>query len=451
MITSIIIPLFNKVDYTRACLDALYKNSGPKKHFEVIAVDNGSRDKTPRLLKETARKYPSFHVVTNKKNRGFAAACNNGAEVSKGKYLVFLNNDTEPQPGWLSGLTKVMEKDESIAAAGSKLLFPNGTIQHAGVAIVKNLITDSFPGFTHIYYEQPGTLEEANRKKIYQVLSAACLMVREEKFREVGGFDEGYWNGCEDIDLCLKIGEKGGKLVYVPGSVVIHHEFGSGTERFSKGSRNRERLMEKWGNRVIPDYIRKPRNPYMLNPHSPVTAHFRGGEWEKKLLLKYLPPDYVSAEYFLLGQAVSPGDLKTREYFFQNVLKLLLARERKTPMECYRIASSYKQLRRFNKSVVWFRKVVAETEDVSLVSGSYFHMGEIELLQGKIKKAVEFFKQTKALNPNHQKAREYLDANKKILRKKNAQNIDHNTLLQIREVCETVRRRTKKSYDISHP
>lgn len=248
---SIIIPVFNKVEYTKQCMEALIQNT-PGNLYEVIFIDNASTDGTEEFLKSLKG---NVKLITNEENRGFAKACNQGAKVASAPYLLFLNNDTEPQSGWLEKLLKVLDKDSSIAAVGSKLLFPDSTIQHAGVIVINDKKLPDPLVARHIYYQQPAALREANLMVTYQALTAACLMFRKSAFEEVGGFDEEYWNGYEDIDLCFKMRAKGWKLVYQPESVVIHHESKSGSERFSRVNDNISRLHSKWLGKITPDFI----------------------------------------------------------------------------------------------------------------------------------------------------------------------------------------------------
>ena len=98
---SIIIPVFNQVEFTARCLETLYANTPLDRVHEVIVVDNASSDGTGTFLEEARKRYPKLKVLTNRENLLFAKACNQGADVAGGDYLVFLNNDTEPLAGWL--------------------------------------------------------------------------------------------------------------------------------------------------------------------------------------------------------------------------------------------------------------------------------------------------------------------------------------------------------------
>jgi len=251
---SIIIPLYNKVEFSRRCLKALEAHT-PAGRYELILVDNGSTDATGSFLDTLS---PGIKVLKNKVNMGFAKACNQGARVATSDYLLFLNNDTEPQPGWLEPLLRTAWHDTQVAAVGSKLLFPDGTIQHAGV-----ILADDRPNLDplvaeHVYYALPAGYPEANVSRAYQTLTAACLLVRRSAYEAVQEFDEGYWNGYEDVDLCFKLGQKGWSIIYQPESVVVHYESKSGKERLAKAEENIARLHAKWLGVVKPEVIVHP-------------------------------------------------------------------------------------------------------------------------------------------------------------------------------------------------
>jgi GT2 family glycosyltransferase/glycosyltransferase involved in cell wall biosynthesis len=248
---SIIIPLFNQAQLTRNCLAALERQT-PAGLYEVILVDNGSTDATAELL---ATWNGTAAILRNPDNRGFAAACNQGARAATGRFLLFLNNDTEVMANWLQPLIACLDHDPLAAAAGSKLLYPDGTIQHAGVIVVDDQTTGDPLLAKHQYLGLPAEHPPANRRAQVQALTAACLLVRRDAFSAVGGFDEGYWNGYEDVDLCFKLAAQGWHLIYEPASVVRHYESKSGPERFRRARQNIERLHHKWLGKVQPAAI----------------------------------------------------------------------------------------------------------------------------------------------------------------------------------------------------
>ncbi|HEX2866163.1 MAG TPA: glycosyltransferase [Ignavibacteriales bacterium] len=255
-LVSIIIPTFNKLYLTHRAVLSVQLNT--RMPYEIIIVDNCSTDGTREYAQNLSLEFPNVKFVLNNKNEGFAKANNIGVSKAEGRYILCLNNDTEPQAGWMEALLSIAENDESVAAVGSKLLFPHGTIQHAGVIVAEKLNTDIedekfMP--THIHYGSKADLPEANFARTYQVLTAASLLIRKDAFIQAGGYDEQYWNGYEDVDLCLKLTSKGWKLVYQPESIVIHYESQSGPERFSKNNENIRLLRLKWMGKIKPDFL----------------------------------------------------------------------------------------------------------------------------------------------------------------------------------------------------
>ncbi|MHC4944565.1 MAG: glycosyltransferase [Planctomycetota bacterium] len=254
----IIIPVFNKQEMTQRCLETLFQNTPEALHLEVLVVDNGSSDGTSVYLEEACDEYSNLQVISFAENKGFALACNQGAENTGAPLLLFLNNDTEVMEGWLEPLLNVMDTDPQVAAVGSKMLYPKGTIQHAGVVLCEDRGTGDPLVAKHIYNGLPADYEEASELRVYQALTAACLLVRRSDFIEAGGFDEGFWNGYEDVDLCLRFQEMGKLCVFQPASKIIHRASQSGSERFQRARENIGRLHQKWLGKVKPDVVIQP-------------------------------------------------------------------------------------------------------------------------------------------------------------------------------------------------
>jgi GT2 family glycosyltransferase/tetratricopeptide (TPR) repeat protein len=234
---SIIIPTWNKIELTKQCLTALAAATMDVS-FEVIIVDNGSTDGTREFLSELKG---DVQIIQNDRNLGFAKACNQGARAARGKYLVFLNNDTIPQSQWLNPLVNEVEDYPEVGIVGSKLLFADGSIQHAGVAFMRSIRTAY-----HIYRSAPGTDPGVNQRRAFQAVTAACMLIRRELFEEAHGFDEAFINGFEDVDLCLKVREKGFQVIYQPRSVVYHLESQT-PGRNEHENQNSQLLQERWG------------------------------------------------------------------------------------------------------------------------------------------------------------------------------------------------------------
>jgi glycosyltransferase involved in cell wall biosynthesis len=234
---SIIIPTWNNALLTEQCLQAIIKNTNYP-NFEIIIIDNGSKDGTEQLLRNLNT---DIMIIKNTENLGFAKACNQGAMAAKGQYLVFLNNDTIPQKGWLTELISFMNLHPEAGIAGSKLLYPDDTIQHCGAAM-------RFDGkfFRHPYKYLHRNHPLVNQPRELDAVTAACFITPRELFFKLGKFDEHYLNGCEDMDYCTAVRRSGATIHYVPTSELYHLE--SQTPRpEDKDRENFQRYLKKWG------------------------------------------------------------------------------------------------------------------------------------------------------------------------------------------------------------
>jgi len=250
VLVSIIIPCYNKVEFTERCLEALFANTPASLGYEVILVDNASTDSTPTLgarLEAEGR----MRVIRNESNLGFAKACNRGAGVAQGGLLLFLNNDTVPLPGWLEPLLETLGRDPRIAVVGSKLLYPDGRVQHAGVVLTENNAGELL-FWDHVYRLAAADIPWVNQERDFQVVTGACYLIRRDVFEVVGGFHEAYRNGCEDIDLSLLVRKKGFRVVYCPRSVLYHHESVS-EGRHQHNIDNLLLLHQRWAGQVQSD------------------------------------------------------------------------------------------------------------------------------------------------------------------------------------------------------
>ena len=259
---SIIMPLFNNVTYTAEALVTLAEHT-EYSDYELILVDNGSSDATGELL---AFVQGDVTIIHNSVNLGFAKASNQGAAVARSDYLLFLNNDTELRQGWLPPLLRVLDDEPDVGAVGARLLFPDGTIQHAGMIVAEDLRQGIALNPVHVFVGRPSDHPQANVRSFGQVVTGACILVRRSAFEAAGGFDEGYWNGFEDVDLCFKLGRSGWKVVYEPESCLVHHQSVSGPERFVKEDENRLRLQERWVGQIVPDVLITASGHVELHP-----------------------------------------------------------------------------------------------------------------------------------------------------------------------------------------
>lgn len=241
-IISIIIPVYNKYLYTFNCLNSISKNISYNLAFEVLLIDDCSTDETQESLKEIS----GIRVIKNSENLGFIRSCNAGAAEAKGKYLFFLNNDTQILPNCVESLLNILEKDVSVGAVGSKLLYPNGKLQEAGGIIWQDATGWNYGRLDSA--DQP----EYNYLRTVDYCSGASLLVITEIFKQLNGFSEQFLPAYyEDTDLCFAIRQLGYKVIYQPQSQLIHYEgitsgtdLNSGVKQYQEV--NRSKFFKKW-------------------------------------------------------------------------------------------------------------------------------------------------------------------------------------------------------------
>ena len=241
---SIVIPVRNRAALTKQCLEVLLDSPPQDIASEIVVVDDGSTDSTAQML---AERFDQVRVVQHERNLGFAASCNDGAAAATGEWLVFLNNDTLPQPGWLEALLRHASSDERIGLVGSKLLFPNGTIQHAGVVFARDLSP------RHIYTGFPAEHPAVNTSRQFQAVTGACALIRRSLFQEAGQFDTQFVNAYEDVDFCFRLRRLGYEVHYCHESVLYHLE--SATRDHALDRQNHELFLERWSELVYQDDI----------------------------------------------------------------------------------------------------------------------------------------------------------------------------------------------------
>lgn len=238
---SVIVPVYNQLAMTLACLRALV-DAGEKTGFEVIVVDDASTDSTPELLPTI----PGLVFVRNKKNLGFIGACNAGAAIARGEFLVFLNNDTTVEPGWLQALLSTFAQYPDTGLAGSKLVYPDGRLQEAG-----GIVFSDGSGWNYGRFEDPAH-PRFNFVREVDYCSGASIAIRRELFESLGGFDAHYAPAYyEDTDLAMRVRQLGLKVRYQPASVVVHHEGATSGTDTASGIKayqvaNQAKFQERW-------------------------------------------------------------------------------------------------------------------------------------------------------------------------------------------------------------
>ena len=242
---SILIPVWNKVALTRACLDALRRHT-PAGLFEVIVWDNGSTDGTQEFLRGCSAEDSALRWFRSEENLGFVGGNNAAAEHARGEYLVFLNNDTEPRAGWLEALLEAMEADDRVGAVGAKLIYPDGRLQEAGGIVFRDA-----SGWNYGRLQDPRD-PRYNFPREVDYCSAACLLTRATLFKELGGFDVRYAPAYyEDTDYCFALRERGFRVMYEPRCEIVHHEGATAGQDLKQGLKqyqvvNGKKFAEKW-------------------------------------------------------------------------------------------------------------------------------------------------------------------------------------------------------------
>jgi len=238
---SVIIPVYNQLNYTIDCIYSIIINSGFDDFEIIIANDNSTEDQS--ILNKY---FTNLSILTNTTNLGFLKNCNNAALQAKGDYLVFLNNDTYVLKNWLSELLDVFRRFDNVGIAGSKLVYPDGHLQEAG-----GIIWQDGSAWNYGNGGDPSSYEY-NYVRETDYVSGASLMISKKLWLEIGGFDELYAPAyCEDSDLCMKVRAKGYKVFYEPCSIVIHYEGATHGKNVNKGVKqhqvvNMQLLAEKW-------------------------------------------------------------------------------------------------------------------------------------------------------------------------------------------------------------
>ncbi len=240
-LVSIVIPVYNQLHHTWNCLSSLQETAGTVP-FEVIVVDDGSAD-------ETAREIPRIRGVRfhkNPQNLGFIGACNAGAALAKGRFVLFLNNDTAVQPGWLEPLVRTFDEFERVGLVGSKLVYPDGRLQEAG-----GIIFNDGAGWNYGRFDHPEDPRYDFPREV-DYCSGAAILIERELFQRFGGFDTLYTPAYyEDTDLAFKVRAAGLRVIYQPASRVVHFEgitsgtdTGSGVKRYQVV--NQQKFRERW-------------------------------------------------------------------------------------------------------------------------------------------------------------------------------------------------------------
>jgi len=262
-LVSIIIPVYNQWNYTYNCLKSIKENTEDVS-FEIIIADDLSSDET----KNISNFINNIKVVRSEENLGFLLNCNNAAKESRGKYIHFLNNDTNVQKNWLSSLVDLIEKDKNTGMVGSKLVYSNGKLQEAG-----GIIWNDASGWNYGRLDD-SEKPEYNYVKEVDYISGASIMIKRSLWEEIGGFDGRYAPAYfEDSDLAFEVRRHGYKVMYQPKSVVVHFEGISNGTDISKGMKNyqminQDKFFDKWKDLLHNENYNNAENVFLARDRS---------------------------------------------------------------------------------------------------------------------------------------------------------------------------------------
>jgi O-antigen biosynthesis protein len=219
---SIIVATRDNVSLLKSCIESIERLT-TYRNYEILIIDNDSTE--PATL-EYLTKTP-HRVIPFREEYNYSRINNLGVSQSKGEYVLLLNDDTEVISGeWLEAMLEHAQRPE-VGAVGAKLIYPDGRVQHAGVVTgvghswMRGVATHAYQFYPS---DAPGHMGTLATTTNYNVVTAACMMVRKGVYEEVGGLDENLRVSFDDVDLCLRIRERGYLVVYTPHAELYHHE-----------------------------------------------------------------------------------------------------------------------------------------------------------------------------------------------------------------------------------
>jgi O-antigen biosynthesis protein len=213
---SIIIPTFNGSYHTLRCLQSLLADT--KSSFEVIVFDNGSSDETVELL----NRCDNIQVIKSPENLGYIKANNAAAKYARGEFLLLLNNDARLVEGSIEDSVKIFSSEQNVGAVGVRIKLATGKLQEAGCMIFRNGTSNGYLRYKNADDPRAMVMREVD------YCSAIYLLLRRQKFLDLGGLDEIYSPAYyEETDLCMKLRAQGLRVIYTPSVTIEHFEFGS--------------------------------------------------------------------------------------------------------------------------------------------------------------------------------------------------------------------------------
>lgn len=246
---SIVIPNKDCAKVLTRCIDSIEKKT-TYSNFNIYIVENNSTESSTfdcyeRLMSE----YPNIQLLKWEKEFNYSAINNFGVGQADGDYILFLNNDTEVIAGdWIESMLSICQR-EDVGAVGAKLLYPDNTVQHAGVLMIACQSVNDVAGPIHVFSnidaDDPGYMRRAVLTQDVSVVTAACMMVEKRLFEELGGFDECFAVAFNDVDFCLRVRDDNRLVVYTPEAKLYHYE--SISRGYDSSGNNMRRFIEEQG------------------------------------------------------------------------------------------------------------------------------------------------------------------------------------------------------------
>ncbi len=232
---SICIVNWNTKELLRQCLKSIYKKTVGI-DFDIIVVDNASQDGSVEMLRE---EFPQCTAIGSNDNLGFSKANNLAIKKTKGKYILFLNPDTELKTNALAGMVMFLEKNSEYGAVGCKLLNRDESIQFTCARKFPSpfkhlcfllMIDRIFPGFRLFSTTEMGYWDHLDSREV-DCLSGACILTRKNLLDQIGGFDENFFMYGEDVELCYRIKKNGWRISYLAEEEIFHFSGASSSQR----------------------------------------------------------------------------------------------------------------------------------------------------------------------------------------------------------------------------
>lgn len=250
---SILIPNKDHTEDLMKCISSLReKTTYP--NWEIIIIENNSTEAQTFACYEQLQQDARIRVVTWQDGFNYAAINNYGETFARGEYLLLLNNDVEIiTPGWIEEMLMYAQRPD-VGAVGAMLYFPDDTVQHSGVIVGLGGVADhAHKGFPR---GAKGYMNRLTVTQNYSAVTAACLLMRRCVFREIGGFDTAYQVAFNDVDMCMRIGEAGYRIVWTPYAELYHYESKSRgldetRQRYFRYAGEVERFQKRWMHRLV--------------------------------------------------------------------------------------------------------------------------------------------------------------------------------------------------------